>query len=182
VDNDAALLLRALYAPDEFLFIGGNKEPGTLGGNVRTVREWLEFLEAGGTPGAHFIINPLTGCKGTTTDRKPSYRADSCVAAWRYALIEFDGIPKWQQAAFWLSRKLPVAAIIDSGGKSLHGLLEMGCNDADQWRREVKPLYTGLLKELGADPACSNPARMSRTPGVRRGDSWQRLVWLRAHT
>jgi len=180
VEGDAALMLRTLYAADEFLYIGGAKERGEIGGNIRPVRDWLAYIEAGGALAEHFIPNPLTGREGITQDGTPTLRGDGCVSAWRYALVEFDNVPCWLQASFWLTTRLPVAAVIFSGSKSLHGLLEVSCANAEEWAREVRPLYRGILKDLGADVACSNAARMSRCPGVPRGDDFQRLVWLRA--
>jgi hypothetical protein len=188
---DFALLLRERFDGGDILYSGGKKEIAIPGRNLQPVRDWIVHVEAGGKLGAHFTFNPLSGREGMTAGGKPSFRADNCVAAWRFCLVEFDKTPVWKQAAFWLRHvdRLNVAAIIHSGGKSLHALLEVNCPDAAAWAREVKPLYAGILRDLGADAACSNPARMSRTPGRWRTDyestppppkeRLQKLVWLR---
>lgn len=177
--QDTALLLSTLYAPDECLYIGDAKAPGILGENIRRVSDWLAHLGAGGVPGPHIIPNPLTGREGLTKDKTPTLRGDACVAAWRFVVCEFDGIPKHEQAAFWLYARLPVAVVLDSGGKSLHGWIRVDCAGASEWEREIEQeLFPHKLKLLGADGACKNEARMSRTPGVRRDDNWQRLLYL----
>ena len=188
---DFALLLRERFDGGDILYSGGLHEIAVPGKNLQPARDWIAHVEAGGKLDPHFTFNPLTGREGTTASGKPSFRADNCVAAWRYCLVEFDKTPIWKQAAFWLRHvdRLNVAAIIHSGGKSLHALLEVDCPDAAAWARKVKPLYAGILRDLGADAACSNPARMSRTPGRWRTDfkstppppkeRLQRLVWLR---
>jgi hypothetical protein len=190
-EMDFALLLRERFDGGDILYSGGKKEIAIPGRNLQPVRDWIEHVEAGGVLGPHFSINPMSGREGTTAGGKPSFRADNCVAAWRYCLVEFDGVPIWKQASFWLRHvdRLNAAAIIHSGGKSLHALLEVNCPDAAAWAREVRPLYAGILRDLGADPLCSNPARMSRTPGRWRTDyestppppkeRLQKLVWLR---
>lgn len=180
-EEDAARLLAALYAPEEWLYIGGAQEPGIMGGNIRTVREWLAHFEAGGDSCPHIIPNPLTGQPGPKKDGEGfTLRGDSCVAAWRYVVCEFDHVTHAAQAAFWLAARLPLAVVVDSGGKSLHGWLRVDCPDADTWEREVEQdLFPGLLAPLGADPACKNEARMSRTPGhLRDTGRIQRLLYL----
>ena len=171
-------LLAALYAEDEHIFIGGAKERGVPGDNLRTARAWRDFINAGGKLGPHIMINPLSGKKAETRSGSMSYRCDAAVSAHRYCLVEFDGIPIEDQALFWLHARLPVAAIIDSGGKSLHGWIRLDCPDSQTWDREIRPFYDNVVVPLGADRACKNPARMSRTPGVLRGDRYQRLLYL----
>lgn len=172
-------LLSTLYAPDEFLYLGEPKEAGIPGDNIRQVSHWLDFLRGGGTPGPHIIPNPLTGRDGLTKDGVKTFRGDSCIADWRFLVCEFDGLPKEQQAAFWLAAGFPVAVVLDTGGKSLHGWIRVDCADASEWEREVeKYIFPRILVPLGADSACKNESRMSRTPGVQRGDQWQRLLYL----
>lgn len=179
-EEDTGRLLAALYGPDEWIYIGGAKEPGTLGGNIRRVSDWLAHFQEGGEPGPHIIPNPLTGREGPTKDGGTTLRGDSCVVAWRFVVVEFDNISKHEQAAFWLSAPLPVMAVLDSGNKSLHGWVRVDCADATEWEREVEhDAFPNLLVPLGADRACKNESRMSRTPGVLRDNgNWQRLLYL----
>ena len=116
---------------------------------------------------------------------KLSDRCDGCVRKFAYAVAEFDGAPKTDQLRFWVSilqcETLDLAAIIDSGGKSLHGWVRAGCSDAEEWTAKVEgDLFPNLLVPLGVDPACRNESRMSRMPGHFRSEkgNWQRLLYL----
>jgi len=179
VDNDAALLFSTLYEGGEHIYCGEAKSPGIPGSNFRTASEWLKYFREGGKPGPHWIPNPLTGEAHPTKDGKLSYRCDAAVKQHRFCVLEFDELSKVTQAAFWLSARLPVAAIIDTGGKSLHGILKVDCKNAAEWEKEIeRDFFPRIVAGLGGDTACKNESRMSRTPGVRRGDDWQRLIYL----
>lgn len=178
-ERHAAYLLAHLYQPLEFVYVGTGREyPEAQRGCVLTAREWIRRFQARGIYPPHFVINPLSGQPGKTKSDTLSYRADSCVLAWRYALIEFDGISLSRQGEFWLASRLPVAALIHSGSKSIHALLRVDCADAAEWESRIENKLIPALAELGADGACKNEARLSRLPGVRRGESWQRLLYL----
>ena len=179
--EDPLYLLRALYRPDEWLFIGDRNQPGIVGDTLRTAGEWYHYIRRGGVLGPFWLMNPLSGQPAPYAGGADgcTLRGDGCVASHRFVLCEFDGRTHDEQAAFWLNARLPVVAVIDSGGKSLHGWLRVDCADADAWQREIKDdLYPRLLEPFGADRQCKNAARLSRTPGVMRGDNWQRLLYL----
>lgn len=170
------LVLNSLYGVSETVFVGER-----IGSNVATVGQVLEHLKHDIAVGPHIIPNPLTGEQGLTKDGKPSYRADSCVAAYRFAVVEFDNLPLEDQLAFWASVKLPVALLVHSGGKSIHGWVRVDQPDRDAWDRNVeRELFAGRLTPLGADPSCRNEARLSRMPGFTRPDSekLQQLIYL----
>jgi len=96
-------------------------------------------------------------------------------------MVEFDDLSREDQLAFWWTVKLPVAALIDSGNKSIHGIIALNdVNDAATWTREVENnLFKTLLIPLGVDGACRNEARLSRLPGHRRDNGrMQRLIYL----
>ena len=116
----------------------------------------------------HIIPNPLTGEQGQTKDGKPSYRADSCVARFRFAMVEFDTMPRGEQIQFWAGVKLPVVALIDSGGKSIHGWIRIDAANADEWTQRVEGKLFDTLAAVGADGTCKNEARLSRMPGHLR--------------
>jgi hypothetical protein len=179
--EDLQLLLRHLYREDEYVFIGSQFD-GRCG--VQRVDDWLHDLKLGefdwlNSP--HIIANPLTGEIGTTKQGKPSYRADACVVDHRYAMVEFDKISKEKQYEFWAGIDLPLVAIIDSGGKSLHAWIKVDAADYTEWEIDVKgQLYRHVLEPFGVDSACKNPSRLSRTPGHFRvkNQNWQRLIYL----
>jgi hypothetical protein len=181
--KDAVHLLDTLYAPDEFLFIGG-----TYDKTVRTAREWRDRIASGETA-PYIIPNPVDGAEHETKSGTESRRCDAAIASHRFALVEFDNLPHDDQLAFWhtiITKKLfHVAALIDSGNKSIHAWLRADLPNADAWQREIRDrLYhpdTGRMALMGADRACSNPSRLSRLAGHLRadkGNNVQRLLYL----
>lgn len=177
---DTKLTLSSLFKLDDILFLGSQYDTGLV--HVKKVSEWLNFEGLNKYP--HIIPNPLTGEVGLTKDGKASHRADSCIKSFPFAVVEFDGLPREKQIAFWLwalDKGLPVAALIDSGGKSIHGWLGVHCKDAGEWEKKIyNKLFPQHLVPLGADPACKNSARLSRLPGHYRTEkyNWQRLLYL----
>lgn len=114
-----------------------------------------------------------------------SLRGDGNIKEYRYCLVEFDNLSREDQIKFFCAVKLPIVALIDSGGKSIHAWLEVSklekIRTAEDWQTQIKGrLYDRLLTPLGVDGACSNPARLSRLPGHYREEkqACQRLLWL----
>ena len=180
--EDGWRLLDHLYAPGEHLFIGDDTTPGEIGVSIRTALAWSQLLKwMRITSHPKIIPNPLTGRLGKTKDGRPSYRADDCVAAHRFVVCEFDGIPLVDQFAFWYGAKLPVSAIIHSGGKSLHAWVRVDCKSAVEWERDIEcRLFPSILEPLGMDRSCKNEGRLSRMPGHVRAETGvqQRLLYL----
>jgi len=178
---DALHVLHTLYAPNEILFIGEQYDT-----KVQTVADCITQIEAGHTE-PYIIPNPFDGKVHKTKDDKPSWRCDEAVLHHRFALVEFDDMPKKSQIAFWHSiitdNLLPVAALIDAGNKSIHSWLRVDLPDVEAWQREIRDgLYhpdTGRMTLLGADRNCQNPSRLSRMPGhTRDNGNRQRLLYL----
>lgn len=199
--EDAARLLTSLYAPDEYVYIGNRLEANE--GQARSVRpaaDWAAFfqrctdklatlpeadqshaLDILGERFPHICANPLTGQTGTTKTGAPSFRADDCVAAFRFAVVEFDMLPRPAQLAFFRGIGMPISALIDSGGKSIHAWVRLDARDRAEWETVVEQrLFDGLLRPLGVDTACRNESRLSRLPGVGRAGkrALQRLLFL----
>lgn len=183
--RDAVLLLETLYSPDEYIFIGRQYDAGR--DSVRTVGAWIEHFRGvtdaveAGRRWPLIAPNPLSGDQHLTKDGKPSFRADACVAALRFCLAEFDAIPKGGQLSFWRGIRLPLVALIDTGGKSYHAWIRVDCRDAREWDEKVRgELYGRFFEPLGLDGACKNPGRLSRLPGVvREGkNAFQQLVYV----
>ena len=186
-EHDPILFLKTRYRADDFLFIGEHDEPGILGQNIRTVKEWIAYFEAGGKTAPFIIINPLTGKEGLTKDGKPSLRCGNTVKTYLNYLAEFDNISMIEQLKFWSSAKLPIVALIHSGGKSIHAWVDVQkrakVESSEDWQTHIRGyLHDRLLAPLGVDAACSNPARLSRLPGHYREEKgqYQRLLWLSA--
>ena len=175
-----------LYEDDDLIFIGEAKEPGIMDVTIKTAKRWREDSKAGAKLGPHFCINPLNGIPAPTkSGDKTTLRGDANVKTYRYCLIEFDCIDRESQIRFFSAIKLPIRALIDSGNRSIHGLIDVQklatVKTVEDWQREIKQkLYEQYLIPLGIDPACSNPSRLSRLPGHFRTEknAWQRLLWL----
>lgn len=181
-DEDGARLLAALYTPEDVLFIGDNAGCHAGGrAHVRTVAEWMERADKV-TRWPHIIPNPLTGQAGPTKadPAKLTLRGDACVQAFRFAVMEFDELPRAEQLAFFAGTDLPLAVLIDSGGKSIHGWLRVEMPNESAWDENVRPLFRDRLAPMGVDRACANPSRLSRLPGHHRADTGrqQRILFL----
>lgn len=183
--NDAILLLETLYRPDDLLTIRPSIGAGIIGKTIRPVSEWITYFRNGGKTTEHIIPNPMTGQEGMTKTGKPSFQCDETVKIYRFCVVEFDDISRADQLKFWSGVKLPIVALIDSGGKSIHGWLDVQklakIETFDQWTTQIKNrLYDRYLTPMGVDSSCSNPSRLSRLPGHYRSEkqAWQRLLWL----
>jgi hypothetical protein len=174
------LFFEIMFEWKDFIFIGDREDKGT----TKTIRPQCEWLEVG-APGPFIIINPLSGYPAPKKDGTgESYRSDGCVNTYRHCLVEFDNIPLEDQIKFWSAAPLPVKALIHTGNKSIHAWLDLtdqNIRTPEQWNILIKEeLYQKRLIPLGVDPACANPARLARLPGVYRTEKkeWQRLLWL----
>lgn len=117
--------------------------------------------------GAWIRFNPLDGKGGKNEN----------VTDFRYALVESDGIPIEQQNGIMRDLQLPIACLVYSGGKSLHAIVRVEAGNAKEYRERVAFLYQICDKNgLQVDRACKNPSRLSRMPGVVRGEKKQYLV------
>jgi len=184
--SDPALLLRTLFDDTDFIFIGEPYDKGIIGDTIRPTQEWIEYFKASGRTKPHIIINPLTGDPAPKESGDgDTYRGNGNVAAYKYCLVEFDNLSHEDQTRFWSAARLPIVALIDTGGKSIHAWLDVqkmaSVSTLDEWKANIEGrLYDRLLAPLGIDKACSNPARLSRLPGHFREEKgkYQRLLWL----
>ena len=117
--------------------------------------------------GAWIRFNPLDG-KGAK---------DKNVTDYRYALLESDQLPIEKQNALIRELELPVAALVYSGGKSLHAIVRIEAGSYEEYRKRVDYLYR-VCKRNGLEPDTQNgnPSRLSRMPGVVRNGHKQFLV------
>ena len=182
---DAILLLKTLFKPEDLIFIGDRHDRGILSQTIRTVTDWVSYFQAGGATAPFIIVNPLSGEPAPTKGGdKETLRGDLCVKNFKYCLIEFDNLSREDQIRFWSQVKLPITALIDSGNKSIHGWIDVQrlakIETQEKWQSEIKMrLYDRILKPLGVDVSCSNPARLSRLPGHwREKEAIQRILWL----
>jgi hypothetical protein len=181
---DAALFFKTLYENSDLVFAGARYDTGNPT-TIRPVCKWIDRFESGKETPEFFIINPLSGLLAETKDGKPSYRADGCVKSFHYTLAEFDNLSREDQIRFWSSVKLPIRALVDSGNKSIHAIIDVqklaSVQTLSDWATHIKGrLFDQILTPLGVDSQCSNTARLSRLPGHYRTEKqkWQRLLWL----
>ena len=117
--------------------------------------------------GAWIRFNPLDG-NGIKNDNVTSYR---------YALVESDTLPLEKQNALIRELQLPVAALVYSGGKSVHAIVKVEASDFQEYRKRVEYLYDVCTKNgLKVDTQNKNPSRLSRMPGVVRNGHKQFLM------
>lgn len=122
--------------------------------------------------GAWVCFNPLDG----------EGRGNKNVTAYRYALVESDSVPKDRQRGMIEALGLPVAALVDSGGKSVHAIVRVDAPDLEEYRKRVNLLYEYCAKKgFEVDTQNKNPSRLSRMPGAVRGEGKQWLVAVDAH-
>jgi RecA-family ATPase len=107
-------------------------------------------------------LNPTTGS------------TDSDVTAFRHALLEWDDVPKPKQYKMIIESQLPVTAIVNSGGKSVHAWVRVDAPNKTEFKRRVETLHEFFEKKL--DTQCSNPGRLGRAADYCRGDGHQSLL------
>lgn len=95
---------------------------------------------------------------------------DTNVTRWKHCLLESDEIPIEQQWSLIQSMHLPCTFVVHSGGKSLHAIVRIDAENAQQYRTRVDDLYK-YAEQAGfkPDPQDKNASRYSRLPGARRG-------------
>ena len=185
--EELAAYLRALFDEDDIVRYvldategdDGRMKPG-VGVYKRTAGDILGALGGGhglddalGTldeaVGAYICINPLDG----------GYIGNKNVASYRHALVESDEMERGKFAAIIRQLNLPVAAMVDSGNKSLHAIVKVDAADARQYAERVRVLYERCEKNgIVVDKANKNPSRLSRLPGAMRGGRRQFLASL----
>ena len=134
------------------------KHPDDVGA---TVGDWKPDC------GAWIRFNPLDG-DGVKNEN---------VTKFRYALVESDTLPIAEQDILFRKLELPIAALVHSGGKSLHAIVHIDADSYEEYRKRVEYLYDFLEKHgVSIDKQNRNPSRLSRMPGVTRNGNRQYLV------
>ena len=134
------------------------KHPDDIGA---TVGDWKSEV------GGWIRFNPLDG-EGVKNEN---------VAGFKFALVESDTLPIAEQDAIFRKLELPIAALVHSGGKSLHAIVRVDASDYEEYRKRVEFLYDFLEKQgVAIDKQNRNPSRLSRMPGLTRNGNRQYLV------
>ena len=176
LDDGFVRLLDACFNDGEYVAISpaAESEDGEIAprrGVTLTVAEWKAKVVAkngidhcfGTKLGLFVRINPM---------RQHGARNDD-VTAFRHVLVEFDrdetgkAIPKEEQFRAVVASGLPVAALIDSGNKSLHAWIRVDAPDATEYARRVDVIWEWFTG-INLDRQNRNPSRLSRCP-----DGWR---------
>lgn len=177
--------LQALFEPDEYVayvtesFMAADRRRPAKGCWDRTAGQLIEELDACGGDvgkvmgdcdpeiGAWICFNPVDG-----TGRK-----DANVTSYRYTLVECDNMEPGKQLAAIHQMELPCAALVYSGGKSIHAIVRVNAPDYAEYRKRVDHLYATCQKNgLTLDQQNRNPSRLSRMPGILRAGQKQALL------
>ncbi|WP_315573881.1 AAA family ATPase [Lancefieldella rimae] len=120
--------------------------------------------------GAWICFNPMDG-KG---------RGNQNVTEYRYALVESDTLEVEKQLGMIKAMKLPCAAVVSSGHKSVHAIVRIDAgSDYALYRKRVEKLYQYCATHgFSPDTANKNPSRLSRMPGITRAGNRQKLLEL----
>lgn len=171
---------------ESFVDADGKYKPGGKGTSSRTAEQLIKEIKKykgkgcnyddiiGGAgldynheAGAWIRFNPLDG-QGVKNENITEYR---------YALVESDSLEIEKQYGIIKEMSLPVAALVHSGGKSLHAIVKINAPTLEVYKERVEKLYKVCDNYgLKVDKQNKNPSRLSRLPGIKRGNSWQRLI------
>ena len=126
-----------------------------------TVGDWKPEV------GGWIRFNPLDG-EGVKNEN---------VTKFKYALVESDTLPIAEQDILFRKLELPIAALVHSGGKSLHAIVHVDAENYEEYRKRVEFLYDFMEKQgVPIDKQNRNPSRLSRMPGLTRNGNRQYLA------
>ena len=146
--------LETLFEPDEFVgyvhsaifkedrqkWIPANagvwRKRDDIIADLKRYRNFDAFGTINENAGAWIRINPLDG-KGA---------GDKNVTRYTYALAEADSMPIEEQKKLLINLKLPIAALVESGGKSVHAVVKIGASNRAEYDQRVAFLFTELAK------------------------------------
>ena len=176
-EHEVIRFLRATFDDSETVCIccDTDDETGrpTSSGSYLPAGEWIRRFQADPN---HYALQPeRNGVFVRINPYKPQTYSgsDADVTAYRHVLVEMDNVPKEEQESLLRSSGLPISALIDSGGKSIHGWVRVDAKDAKEWQQRRDAVFAAIPQ---ADAKNKNPGRYSRLPGAHRGSTRQRLI------
>lgn len=178
--------LTALFSPDDYVgYVTETFESEdrglmpTRGNYDRTAGELITALKRCGDDIGAVLgdYNPVAGAWIRFNPLDGNGVKNANVTAFRYALVESDSMALEEQNAILRELELPIAALVYSGGKSLHAIVHIDAGSYEEYRTRVDYLYSVCEKNgLEVDKQNRNPSRLSRMPGVVRDGRKQFLV------
>lgn len=183
----ARALLDAMFKPSDLVLVG-TATRGFSERNLRPARDWLTDPTLTGWE--QVKINPFTGKDAPGGARGKTRIGRKCLSRYALMLMEFDGLSYEDQYKFWSgyiswdNGLAPLVALVDSGRKSIHGLIRIGARDAAEWQERCEQAKALFCSD--PDPKCRvdiqalEPDKAVRLAGARRGETGrdQRLLYL----
>ena len=161
-------IIDALFSSDPLLCCGKSNSDF----DNRSREQWRGQLRA-----LQLIVpSPQTARSGLTKERKQSAHALSITGPRRYLVIEFDQGNVDDHAALFLhlAETAPLALVVHSGNKSLHGWFFCAGQPEERLKRFMR-----YCVSLGADRATWTPSQFVRMPdGTREGGKRQVVYYF----
>lgn len=157
----------------------GRYVPKNIGSSSRTAGELIDLLnKCNGDIGAVFgDTNPDGGAWIRFNPVDGNGVRNNNITDFRYALVESDTLEIAKQNEIMRELQLPIAAMVYSGSKSIHAIVHVDAGDYQEYRKRVDELYDICHKNgLDVDVQDRNPSRLSRLPGIKRGNKKQFLI------
>ena len=173
--------LRALFYPNETTIIfTQERSQGQLVWSHSTPDEKLDSIVRTNREGAWFLLNPVSGeMLWAERLQKRTRRSEENTTSFRHVLVESDSM----EIGLWLSilkqLSLPIVSITLSGNTSAHAIIRLEASSLEQWTTAASSVAEQVIP-IGACPGALTAVRLTRLPGVIRGDNGneQRLIWL----
>lgn len=181
--------IETLFRPDEYVnyvtksYDNGDGKFVPLGlGNSKKASQLIKELERydkGNDSDLGFVISDWDHQAGAwirfnATDGR-GVKGENAIS-YRYALVESDEDSIEEQMMTYKQLNLPIAAIVNSGGKSLHAIVKVDAINKAEYSERVGFLFQYLESEgFKLDKQNKNVLRLSRLPGATRNGKIQKL-------
>jgi hypothetical protein len=180
--QDSASVLRHLYARasgEKVLLFTDMKSQGQFLWQAERSDATQNHHLPTGDDGVWFLPQPVSGevFPNPRCDGKPSRRSEEAVTAWRFAVLESDEADADDWLRCLVQMPFRIACICESGGRSIHALVQIDAASKPDWDRVMLPIKPVLIT-LGADRGALSAVRLSRLPQAMRGERCQRLLYL----
>lgn len=164
---NTARVLQALFPGDPLLCVGSARKFVTIPlSEAVCIGHMLEMI----------VPSPMTSVWGRTKSGKQSQHTLEATGRRRFLVVEGDGTSREEQASVLrhLARYAPLALVVDSGGKSLHGWFY--CQEMPEL--DIERLFAWACS-LGADRQLWLRSQFVRMPdGLRDNGKRQRVVFF----
>ena len=157
-------IIARLVRPDELLCCGRGVEHA----ETRPAGEFAGRLHEF----THLVPSPMSALTGLTQEGRESCRCLANTGPRKFLVIEFDREPSLDRQAqlhFGLATHAPLALVVFSGKKSLHGWYYV-----EGWPEAEAHKLHRLAVACGADAATWTPCQLVRMPDTMRPDTGRR--------